>query len=330
MPLKKVGIAGTGSYAPEDVITNADLEKMVDTSDEWITTRTGTRERRRARADQATSDLAAEASIRALDDAGVSPDQVDAIICATVTPDMNFPSTACFIQKKLKALNAYAYDVSAACSGFLFALLNGRSIITAGDADTVLVVAAECMTKYTNYEDRTSCILFGDAAGAVVLRPTDGPHEITDIFAKSDGYSEAAMSMIFRNGGSESPFTPEALENKEQFMVIKGREVYRFAVTTFHDLVRDAAEREGVGVDDIDWIIPHQANLRILHGAAERLGYPKEKVYINLDKYGNSSAASIPLALDEAVRDGSIQDGQLIVLAAFGGGLTWASSTIRW
>ena len=330
MPLRKVGIAGTGSYVPEDRITNADLEKMVDTSDEWITTRTGIKERRRARPDQATSDLAAQAAIRALDDAGVSPDQVDAIVCATVTPDMNFPSTACFIQKKLKALNASAWDLSAACSGFLFALRNGRALIASGEADTVLVVAAECMTKYTNYEDRTSCILFGDAAGAVVLRPTDGPREILHTFARSDGYSEAAMSMVFRNGGSESPFTPEALENKEQFMIIKGREVYRFAVTTFHDLVRDAAEREGVGVNDIDWVIPHQANLRILQGAAARLGYPEERVYINLDKYGNSSAASIPLALDEAVRDGSIQDGQLVVLAAFGGGLTWASTTIRW
>ena len=330
MPLRKVGIAGTGSYVPEDKITNADLEEMVDTSDEWITSRTGIRERRRARPDQATSDLAAEASIRALDAAGVSPDQVDAIICATVTPDMNFPSTACFIQKKIKALNASAHDLSAACSGFLFALRSGRALIASGEADTVLVTAAECMTKYTDYEDRTSCILFGDAAGAVVLRPTDGPREITHTFARSDGYSEAAMSMIFRNGGSESPFTPEALENREQFMVIKGREVYRFAVTTFYTLVREAAEREGIGVNDIDWIIPHQANLRILQGAAERLGYPEEKVYINLDKYGNSSAASIPLALDEAVRDGSVQDGQLIVLAAFGGGLTWASTTIRW
>ena len=330
MPLRSVGIAGTGSYVPEDRITNADLEKMVDTSDEWIMTRTGIRERRRARPDQATSDLAAEASARALDAAGLTPDAVDAIICATVTPDMNFPSTACFVQKKLKALNACAYDLSAACSGFLFALRSGRALVASGEAETVLVAAAECMTKYTDYEDRTSCILFGDAAGAAVLRPTDGPHEIVHTFARSDGYSDAAMSMVLRNGGSQSPFSQEALENKEQFMTIKGREVYRFAVTTFHDLIRDAAEQQGVAVSDIDWVIPHQANLRILQGAAERLGYPEEKVYINLDKYGNSSAASIPLALDEAVRDGSIQDGQLVVLAAFGGGLTWASATLRW
>lgn len=330
MPLRKVGIAGTGSYAPEDKITNADLEKMVDTSDEWITTRTGIKERRRAGPEQASSDLAYEASVRALDDAGVSADEVDAIIVCTVTPDMSFPSTACFLQKKLKALNASAHDVSAACSGFIYGLRTARALVATGEAETVLVAATETLTKYTNYEDRTSCILFGDGAGAAVLKPSDGAREILHTSAGADGYSDAAMSMIFRNGGSESPPSQEALDNKEQYMIIRGRKVYRFAVTKMAELIVAAAEQLGVPVTEIDWVIPHQANLRILQGAAERAGYPEEKFYINLDKYGNTSAASMPLALDEAVRDGSIKDGQTIVLCAFGGGLTWGSATIKW
>ena len=330
MPLRKVGIAGTGSHVPEDKLTNADLEKMVDTSDEWILTRTGIAERRRCRPDQASSDLGAEAGRIALEDAGVTPDQVDAIIVATISPDMNFPSTACFIQKKLKALNAPCWDVSAACSGFMYALRSGRALIASGDRDTVLVVGAECMTKITNYEDRTSCILFGDAAGAVVLRPTNGEHEVLDVFTMSDGYSDAAMSMVLRCGGTQSPFCQEALDNKEHLQVIHGREVYRFAVTKLSEVIAAAVEKQGLSVHDIDCIVPHQANLRILQGVAARLGVPEEKFYINLDKYGNSSGASVPLALDEAVRDGTIKDGDLVVMATFGAGLTWASATIRW
>ncbi len=330
MAVRKVGIAGTGSYAPEDKITNADLERMVDTSDEWITTRTGIKERRRARPDEPTSDLAYEASVPALEAAGVSPDAIDAIIVSTVTPDMNFPSTACFLQKRLKALNASAHDISAACSGFIYGLRTGRALVASGEADTVLVAAAETLTKYTNYEDRASCVLFGDGAGAAVLRPTDGPREILHTSAGADGYSEAAMAMILRAGGSESPFCRAALDNNEQYMIVQGREVYRFAVTKMAELIEAEAERLGVAVADIDWVIPHQANLRILQGAAERIGCPEERFYINLDKYGNTSAASTALALDEAVRDGSVKEGQTVVLVAFGGGLTWGSATIRW
>lgn len=330
MTLRKVGIAGTGSYVPEEKITNADLEKMIDTSDEWIMTRTGIAERRRARPDQATSDLAYEAAIKALEQAEVTPDELDVIIVATITPDMNFPTTACFLQKKLKALDISAYDIGAACSGFVYGLRDGRALIASGQADTVLVVGAESLTKYTNYEDRSSCVLFGDAAGAAVLKPTDGPREILDTFCRSDGYSEAAMSMVLRNGGSQSPFCQKALDDKEHLMIIHGREVYRFAVTKMYELIRDAAERINIPVSEIDWVVPHQANLRILQGAAERLGYPEDKFYINLHKYGNSSAASMALALDEAVRDGSIKDSHIVVLAAFGAGLTWASATIKW
>ncbi len=330
MPLRKVGIAGTGSYVPEEKITNDDLARMVDTSDEWITTRTGIKERRKAAPNQASSDLGYEAAIRAMDAAGITARDLDAIIVATISPDMNFPSTACFLQKKLKALDTACWDISAACSGFLFALRTGRALIASGDADTVLVVGAECMTKITNYEDRASCVLFGDAAGAAVLRPTDGPREILDVFTRSDGYDEAAMSMVLRCGGSQSPFCQAALDRKEHLQVIRGREVYKFAVNKMYEVIRDAAERQGVPVTGIDWVIPHQANLRILEAAAERLGLPIERFYINLHKYGNSSAASVPLALDEAVRDGSIKDGNLIVLAVFGAGLTWASATIRW
>jgi 3-oxoacyl-[acyl-carrier-protein] synthase-3 len=330
MHLRKVGIVGTGSYVPEDKITNADLEKIVDTSNEWIVTRTGIAERRRARPDQASSDLGYEASVNALEAAGLSADDVDVIICATITPDMNFPTTACFVQKKLKALNASAYDLAAACSGFIYALREGRALIASGEAETVLVVAAETLTKYTDYEDRASCILFGDAAGAVVLRPTDGPREIIHTFAGADGYTDAAMSMVLRNGGSQSPFTPEALARKEHKMVVRGREVYKFAVTKMAELIGDAAKRLNIPVADIDWIIAHQANLRILQGVAERLGCPEERFFINVDKYGNTSAASLGLALDEAVRGGRIKDGQNVVLCAFGGGVTWASAIIKW
>ncbi len=330
MHLRKVGIAGTGSYVPEDKITNADLEKMVDTTSEWIVSRTGMVERRRSRPDQASSDLAYEASKKALESAGVSTDQIDAIVCATITPDMNFPATACFLQKKLKALNASAHDLAAACSGFIYALRSGRALIATGEAETVLVVAAETLTKYTDYEDRASCVLFGDAASAIVLRPSDGSREIGRIVAGADGYCDAAMSMVLRNGGSQNPFSDQTIKNKEHVMFVRGREVYKLAVTKLSELITDAAKELNIPVTGIDWIIPHQANLRILQGVAERLGCPQKQFYINIEKYGNTSAASIGLALDEAVRDGSIKDGQNIVLCAFGGGVTWASATIKW
>ena len=331
MSTRPVGITGTGSYVPEETLSNEDLEKMVDTTDEWITTRTGIKERRKCQADQASSDLGYQAALKAMADAGVEADGLDAIIVATISPDMNFPSTACFVQKKLKALNAACWDIYAACSGFLYALRSGRALIASGDCETVLVIGTECMTKITNYEDRTSCILFGDGAGAAVLQPTRSRHrEVLDVFVRSDGYSEAAMSMVLRCGGSQSPFCQEALDRKEHLQVIHGREVYRFAVTKLTEVIVRAAEKEGIAPPDIDVIVPHQANLRILQGVAKRINCPESKFYIVLQKYGNSSGASIPIALDEAVRDGTIQDGHLVVMPAFGGGLTWGSATVRW
>jgi 3-oxoacyl-[acyl-carrier-protein] synthase III len=330
---RKVAITGTGSYVPTDKLTNADLEKMVDTSDEWITSRTGIKERRKCAPDECTSDLAYGAASKAIDKAGITPDQIDAVIVASVTPDMSFPSSACFLQKKLECLNAACWDISAACSGFLYAMRSGRALVASGDCDTVLIVGAECMTKITNYEDRTSCILFGDAAGAAVLQPmddVDGGHEVLDVFTISDGHSDAAMSMVLRCGGSQSPFCQEALDNKEHLQIINGREVYRFAVTKLTEVVQQAAEKQGITVLDFDVMIPHQANLRILQGVAGRLKFPLEKIFINLDKYGNSSGASVPLALDEAVEQGFVKDGDLIVAPVFGAGLTWGSATIRW
>ena len=330
MSPRKTCIAAMGSYVPEGKITNEDLEQMVDTSDEWITSRTGIKERRKAPPDQCTSDLAYEAASVAIDRAGISPADLEAVIVSTISPDMNFPSTACFLQKKLRCLNAACWDISAACSGFLYALRSGRALVASGDCDNVLVVGSEFMTKITNYEDRSSCILFGDAAGAAVLQPSNSRREILDIFTASDGYSEAAMSMVLRCGGTQSPFCQEALDRKEHLQVIHGREVYKFAITKLTEVIKQAAERQGIPVSEIDAIIPHQANLRILQSVAQRLDYPEERFFINLDKYGNSSAASVPLALDEADRQGFIKEGDLVVLAVFGAGLTWASATIRW
>ena len=330
MPIRKVTIAGTGSFLPEGKITNADLEKLVDTSDEWIMTRTGIKERRRSAPEQATSDLAYEASVRAMQAAGVTAEQLDAIVVATISPDMNLPSTACFLQKKLNAMNCCAYDIAAACSGFIYGLKTAKALVASGEADTVLLVGAEELTKYVNYADRTSCILFGDGAGAAVLRPGEGRREVLDIFARADNVSEAAKSMILKCGGSQSPFNQSALDNLEQYIIIHGREVYKFAVSKFYELICDAAERLGIQTSEIDWIVPHQVNLRIVQGAAERLNFPLERIFLNIEQYGNTSAASIPIALDEAVRGGHIKEGQLVVMVAFGAGLTWGSATVRW
>jgi 3-oxoacyl-[acyl-carrier-protein] synthase-3 len=329
MPLRTVGITGTGSFVPESRITNGDLERMVDTSDEWITTRTGIKERRRCREDQATSDLALGAARAALERAGLKPTDLDAIIVATVTPDMNYPSTACWLQRKLPAPGTACWDISAACSGFLFALRSARGLVASGEFDRVLVVGAECMTKFTNFEDRSSCILFGDGSGAAVVEAESG-HEVLGLSTESDSVSDAAHSMILRNGGSQSPFCQEALDRLEHYQVIHGREVYRFAVTKLTEVIRAAAAAQGIEPVDFDWIIPHQANLRILQSVAERVKCPESKFYINLDKYGNTSAASIPLALDEAARDGTLQPGHLVITPAFGAGLTWGCATFRW
>ncbi len=327
--LRSVRISGTGSFLPEKVLTNHDLEEMVDTSDEWITTRTGIKERHVAADDVATSDLAAEASRRALEDAGLTPENVDLIIVATITPDTPLPSCACWLQAKIGALNAGAVDVSAACSGFVYGANIAWQFVRTGVYDNVLVVGAETLTKFTNWQDRTSCILFGDGAGAVVFSPSDdASSEILYGTMGADG--RGAEIMITPAGGSRKPPSHETVDNKEHYMVVRGRETYKFAVQKMADLVADGLEKVGLTSDQLRWIIPHQVNTRILEAAVKRLGIPLDDIYINIDHVGNTSAASVPIALDEANRRGLLERGDNIALVAFGGGLSWASMMLRW
>ncbi len=323
-----VGIAGTGSYVPERVVPNSYFEKLVDTSDEWIVQRTGIEERRFAADDQATSDLSLEAAKRALEAAGVKPEELDLIILGTLTPDYLLPATACLVQDRLGATNAGAFDVNAACTGFLTALHTGEAFIAAGRARRVLVIGAEKLTSFVDFTDRTSCIIFGDAAGAAVLTPLDecGQGEIlrTTLGADGKGYDFIHMSA----GGSRKPPTLETLEKREHFIRMRGRDVFRFAVTYMGEMVREMIE--GYSPDDITVVVPHQVNKRIIEAALERLEIPPSKVIVNIEKYGNSSAATVPLALDEALRAGRIEKGKLVVLVAFGAGLTWGGTLIRW
>jgi 3-oxoacyl-[acyl-carrier-protein] synthase III len=325
-------IIGTGSYMPEKVLTNEDLSKIVDTSDEWITTRTGIRERRIAAEGQATSDMAAEAARRALADAGVAPEEVNLIVVATVTPDMFFPSTACFVQKKIGASNAVCFDISAACSGFLYALQVARHFINTGNRTTALVIGAEKLSSLINWQDRNTCVLFGDGAGAAVIRraeeETDAPGRVLSTVMGSDG--NLADLLKVPGGGSACPITAENALSRPNTIHMEGRETFKHAVTRMCQASEQALEMAGLTKQDITLIIPHQANLRIIHAIADRLGLPHDKAFINLDKYGNTSAATIPVALDEANRAGRLKRGDILLLVAFGGGFTWASSVVRW
>jgi 3-oxoacyl-[acyl-carrier-protein] synthase III len=324
-------IIGTGSYMPDKVLTNDELSKTVDTSDEWITTRTGIRERRIAAADQATSDLASEAARRAMTSAGVTPEEIDLIVVATVTPDMFFPSTACFVQKKIGATNAVCFDVSAACSGFLYALQVARHFLNAGTRTTALVIGAEKLSTLVNWEDRNTCVLFGDGAGAVVIRAEESdtaPGRVLSTVMGSDG----TLTDVLRvpGGGSACPTTPHNAADRLNTIHMEGRETFKHAVTRMCQASEQALELAGLKKEDISMVIPHQANARIISAIADRLGLPPEKAFMNLDKYGNTSAATIPVALDEASRQGRIQRGDVVLLVAFGGGFTWASSVLRW
>jgi 3-oxoacyl-[acyl-carrier-protein] synthase III len=324
-----VRIAGTGSFLPDKVLTNADLEKLVDTTDEWIMTRTGIKERRVAEPGCVTSDLAAEASRRALADAGLAAADIDLIITATITPDTQLPSAACHLQAKLGALNAAAFDVSAACSGFVYASNIAWQFVRSGQYKNVLVVGAECLTRVTNYEDRSSCILFGDGAGAAVF--TVSPDAKSDIlYGMMGADGRGAEIMTIPAGGSRKPASHETVDAKEHFMVIQGRETYKFAVQKMADLIKEGLDALGLAPADVRWIIPHQVNTRILESASERLGIPMEDMFINIDRIGNTSAASVPIALDEANRKGLLKRGDLVVFVAFGGGLTRASMILRW
>lgn len=321
-------IAGMGHYLPERVLTNGEMERLVDTTDEWIVTRTGIRERRIAAPEQASSDLAIEAAREAMADAGVTAQDLDLIIVGTATPDMLFPATACVLQDRLGAKRAGAFDLSAACSSWVYGVAVAHGYVSAGLADTVLVVGAETLSKITNYKDRSTCVLFGDSAGAAVIRPAEPAQGFLSFYLGADG--AGGPLIILPAGGSRLPASYETVERGQHYLQMNGRDVYKFAVRVIPRAIEEAVARAGLRLDEVDWFIPHQANIRIIDAAAERLGQPREKFYINVERFGNTSSASVPVALYEAVRSGRIRPGHLAVLVAFGGGLTWASCALRW
>jgi len=324
-------IVGTGSYMPQRVMTNDDLAKIVDTSDEWIASRTGIRARRIAAEGEATSDLAAAAARNAMEMAGVKPQELDLVIVATVTPDMFFPSTSCIVQKKIGAKNAVCFDISAACSGFLYAMQTARHFLNGGPLKTALVIGAEKLSSLINWQDRNTCVLFGDGAGAVVLRRDSSPVAPGRVISSVMG-SDGTLADLLRvpGGGSALPVTPENVASRPNTIHMEGRETFKHAVTRMCRASEQALKEAGLTAKDVALVIPHQANARIISAIAERLGVPAERTFINLDKYGNTSAATIPVALDEANRGGRIKRGDVLLLVAFGGGFTWASAVVRW
>lgn len=323
----KARIAGTGSYVPERVLTNRDLERMVATSDAWIVDRTGIRERRIAAPGEACSDLGVRAAEVALQAAGVDAAELDLILVATCTGDAPLPSTACIIQHRLGAVRAAACDLGAACCGFVYALAVGDAYVKTGFRH-VLVVGAEVMSMITDWTDRNTCVIFGDGAGAVVLTAAEGERGILSSHLHSDGSLWELICVP--GGGSRIPPSEKMLAEGLQYMKMKGNETFKVAVKTLEDSAREALSANNLSVEDLDLYVPHQANARIISAVAARLGLPMEKVVLNMDRYGNTSAASIPLALDEAVRAGRVREGSLVMMAAFGSGLTWASSIVRW
>jgi len=321
-------IVGTGHYLPDKVLTNFDLEKMMETTDEWIRQRTGIFQRHVAADDECVSDLGTGAAQRAMKNAGVEAGEIDYIICATFTPDFLMPSAACLIQDRLGAKNAGACDLNAACSGFLYSLEIADALIRAGVYKTVLIIGAEEMTARLDWTKRDTAVLFGDGAGAAVIRGEEGENGVLTTFTASDGSGAEILSIPV--GGSRYRLTPENIHELDRSIRMNGRELYKRAVGAFGDAVEKALSRAGASSADIDLFIPHQANRRIIVAAAERVGLPEEKIYLNLDKVANTSAASIPIAMDQARAEGRIQDGDLVLVAAFGAGLTWASAMIRW
>jgi 3-oxoacyl-[acyl-carrier-protein] synthase-3 len=326
--LRSVSITGVGSHLPARVLTNADLEKMVETTDEWITTRTGIKERRLAGPDEATSDLAVAAARKALASAGVTPEQVDLIIVATITPDMLFPSTACLVQHKLGAVRAAAFDIEAACSGFVYALDIASHFVASHTYNTVLVIGAEKMSSVVDWTDRNTCVLFGDGAGAAVLQNRPNAHGLLTTCLGSDGGKAGLLELPA--GGSACPATADSVSKKLHFLRMDGKETFRNAVNAMVSAANEALSRCGVTVADVKCIIPHQANQRILSAVAERLEAREDQLFVNVDRYGNTSAASVAIALDEAVAAGRIQRGDLVLLVVFGAGLTWGAALIEW
>ncbi|MGD9019970.1 MAG: beta-ketoacyl-ACP synthase III [Desulfuromonadales bacterium] len=321
-------ITGTGSYVPEKVLTNQDFEKYLDTTDEWIVARTGIRERHIAAENENTSDLCVLAARNAIDMAGIKAEDVDLIIVATITGDYPWPATACIVQDKIGARQCGAYDISAACSGFIYALNNAVAQIESGAIQRALVIGAETLSRIVDYDDRNTCLLFGDAAGAVVLEAREGERGILSSHLHADG---SYLELLYQPGfGSAVTPTEQGVRDRGYFLKMQGNEVFKVAVKMLAEVAQEALEANDMTIDDIALLIPHQANIRILEATAKRMQLPAEKVYINVDRFGNTSAATIPLALDEANRAGKLKENDIIVLNAFGGGFTWASACLRW
>ena len=325
---RSCSILGVGSYVPERILTNADLEKMVETSDEWITSRTGIKERRIAAENEFTSDMAAMAARRAMEAAGIKPEQIDLIIVSTLTPDMMFPSTACLVQQKIGARRAAAFDVEAACSGFIYALEIGQQFIMSRTYDTVLVIGAEKLSTIVDWTDRNTCVLFGDGAGAAILQNRENAHGLLTACMGADG--EKSDLLYMPGGGSMCPATKNSVAAGLHYLRMDGKETFKNAVNAMMTAAREALRRCELDITQIKCVIPHQANRRIIEAVGERLGATEQQVFVNLDKYGNTSAASVAIALDEAVRTGVVQRGDLVLMVVFGAGLTWAAAIIEW
>jgi len=325
--MRKVGIIGAGKYLPKKILTNADLAKMVDTSDEWITTRTGIKTRHLAAKNEATSDLAVKAAKAALENAKIKPEDLDFIIVATVTPDMPFPATACFVQAKLGAKNAFCFDVSAACAGFVYAIAVAQQFIARGNCKNALVIGAETLSSVVDWKDRNTCVLFGDGAGAVVLQEAKSGG-ILSTYLGSDG-SGADLLMV-PAGGSRNPATHKTIDNRMHYVKMQGNEVFKIAVKIMVDTARRALEKAGLNFKDVDCFIPHQANIRILQAVAKRMDLPEDKIYKNIEKYGNMSSASTAVALCEAVHEGRVKKGDIVLLDTFGAGLVWGACVLKW
>ena len=328
MKLKNVGIIGLGTYVPENVMTNFDFEKIIDTSDEWIRTRTGIEERRFASADQATSDLGAEASKKALEKAGLSAEDIDMIILATTTPDYPIQSTACVVQELIGAVNAAAVDINAACSGFVYALTMAKGLIASGMNKRILVIGAEVLSKCVDMQDRNTCVLFGDGAAAAVVAEVEDGYGMLSQFLGAEADVKGALRTPA--GGTRKPLSQEVLDERSNFLQMKGQDVFKFAVKALPKATLEALEGANLKAENIDMVFPHQANVRIIEAASKRLEIPMDKFYLNLNKFGNTSSASIGLALGEALDKGLVKKGDTIALTGFGAGLTYASMIIKW
>ncbi|MEA3400684.1 MAG: beta-ketoacyl-ACP synthase III [Armatimonadota bacterium] len=331
MSLRPAVITGVGSYVPERVLTNADLEEIVDTSDEWIVSHTGIRERRIASDEQATSDLGIEASLRALEDAGIGPEDLGLIVCATVTPDHLFPATANIIQDRIGAENAAAFDLLSGCTGFVYGLYVARQFIATGESDPVLVIAAEKLTSITDWTDRSTCVLFGDGAGAAVVAAGDGdPDRVGLVAFELESYGEHGGLLIVPAGGSRQPLDEELLAAHDDCLHMSGPELFKLAVRGIPEVAGKTIARAGITNRDIDWVVMHQANMRIIDAAARRLDIPNERMVVNVDRYGNTSGASMAIALDEVYRDGRLQPGDNVLMVGFGAGFSLGGAVIRW